>query len=134
MSSNRVDPQEIDIRFDQDPDERRNLRKKGITVDDASLKCIIDMLWNTYDADNSGALDKKETKLFLKEALGNFGSNNRLNDSNFEKVFAEFDQDNSGTIERSEMADVIKQLLNANQGVVNEKWQILKSAATMRQN
>lgn len=66
------------------------------------------MLWDTYDADNSGELDKKETKLFLEEALGNFGSNNKLSQENFDKVFAEFDQDGSGTIERDEMADVIK--------------------------
>lgn len=91
------------------------------------------MLWDTYDADKSGALDKVETKQFLKEALGNFGSRNALSNQNFEKVFAEFDQDNSGTIERDEMAQVIKQLLNGNQGVVDEQWEVLKHAARNRE-
>lgn len=49
------------------------------------------MLWDTYDADKSGALDKGETKLFLKEALGNFGSKNGLTLKNYDRVFAEFD-------------------------------------------
>lgn len=88
------------------------------------------MLWNTYDADNSGALDKEETKHFLQEALGNFGSaRTMLSEENFENVFNQFDTDGSGTIERGEMADVIKQLLNGNQNVVDEKWTILKNAA-----
>ena len=33
---------------------------------------MIDQIWNTYDIDNSGALDKHETKKFLKEKFARF--------------------------------------------------------------
>ena len=32
---------------------------------------MIDQIWSTYDVDNSGALDKEETKIFLKETFTN---------------------------------------------------------------
>ena len=68
-------------------------------------------MWDTYDVDNSGDLDKQETKKFVQDILGNLGSSDQLSDEGFDEVFASFDEDKSDTIEKEEMANFIKQLL-----------------------
>jgi hypothetical protein len=38
------------------------------------IKAVIEQIWDTYDADKSGDLDKEETWRFVKDTLGNLGS------------------------------------------------------------
>lgn len=61
--------------------------------------------------DKSGALDKEETKNFVRDTIGSLGKSDSFNDSAFEQVFNLFDVDGSGTIERPEMLSFVKQLL-----------------------
>ena len=69
-------------------------------------------MWDTYDADRSGDLDKEETKKFISDILGNIGgSAEQLSDEEFEEVFITFDVDGSGTIEKEEMDEFIMRLL-----------------------
>ena len=46
-------------------------RDQGCILDEASIKIIIDKMWDKYDVDHSGSLDKEETKQFIQE---NFAS------------------------------------------------------------
>lgn len=71
---------------------------------------MINEIWETYDADNSGALDKQEIKNFIEETLNILKSDKDF-ESVFEEVFATFDKDKSGTIEKPEMAELIKNLM-----------------------
>ena len=41
---------------------------------DLEIKAVIEQIWDTYDADKSGDLDKEETWRFVKDTLGNLGS------------------------------------------------------------
>ena len=75
---------------------------------------VVDELWAEYDKDNSGALDKEETKKFVQDTLGNLGSGDEFSQEAFDEVFATFDKDNSGTVEKPEMVTFIKQLLGGN--------------------
>ena len=68
-------------------------------------------MWDTYDIDDSGDLDKQETKKFVQDILGNIGSADELTQEDFDEVFATFDEDDSGTIEKEEMINFIKKLL-----------------------
>jgi Ca2+-binding EF-hand superfamily protein len=79
-----------------------------------ALKCAIDNIWDTYDVDRSGALDKEETKRFVKDTMGSLGGGDVFNDQSFDQVFALFDADKSGTIERPEMVSFVKQLMQTN--------------------
>ena len=72
-------------------------------------KCVDD-IWKEYDKDNSGALDKEETKLFVKNTLGEINDNGDFSEEDFEACFKEFDKDGSGTIEKDEMALFIKRV------------------------
>ena len=81
------------------------------TPEEQAIQGVIDQIWDTYDVDKSGALDKEETKKFVQDTLGNLGSGDEFSQEAFDEVFATFDKDNSGTVEKNEMVVFIKQLL-----------------------
>ena len=81
------------------------------TPEEQAIQGVIDQIWATYDVDNSGALDKEETKKFVKDTLGNLSGGDEFSDEAFDEVFATFDKDGSGTVEKAEMVVFIKQLL-----------------------
>ena len=81
------------------------------TPEEQAIEGVIDQIWETYDVDKSGALDKEETKKFVQDTLGNLGSGDEFSDDAFEEVFKTFDKDNSGTVEKGEMVTFIKQLI-----------------------
>ena len=81
------------------------------TPEEQAIQGVIDQIWDTYDVDKSGALDKEETKKFVQDTLGNLGSGDEFSQEAFDEVFATFDKDNSGTVEKDEMVVFIKQLL-----------------------
>lgn len=67
---------------------------------------VIDDIWNTYDVDNSGALDKEEARKYIQDTTDDVPSQEV-----FDEMFSDFDKDNSGTIEKAEMVVFIKRLL-----------------------
>ena len=81
------------------------------TPEEQAIAGVIDQIWQTYDVDNNGALDKEETKKFVQDTLGNLGTGEEFSDEAFAEVFATFDKDGSGTVEKNEMVTFIKQLL-----------------------
>ena len=81
------------------------------TPEEQAIKAVIDQIWETYDVDKSGYLDKEETKKFVQDTLCNLGSADEFSDDSFNEVFSTFDKDNSGLVEKSEMAQFIKKLL-----------------------
>ena len=86
------------------------------TPEEQAIQGVIDQIWDTYDVDKSGALDKEETKKFVQDTLGNLGSGDEFSQEAFDEVFATFDKDNSGTVEKNEMVVFIKQLLGGQWG------------------
>ena len=84
------------------------------TPEEQAIQGVIDQIWDTYDVDKSGALDKEETKKFVQDTLGNLGSGDEFSQEAFDEVFGTFDKDNSGTVEKAEMVVFIKQLLGGN--------------------
>ena len=74
------------------------------------VKKCVDDIWSKYDIDHSNALDKEETKNFIKFVLKELdsGSDSAFDEADFEACFKEFDSDGNGTISREEMANFIK--------------------------
>ena len=77
---------------------------------DAVIRKCVDDIWAEYDKDNSGQLDKEETKLFVKNTLSEMNDSGEFSEADFEACFKEFDKDGSGTIEKDEMAIFIKKV------------------------
>ena len=67
---------------------------------------MIDTIWNTYDEDMSGELDKEETRNFIQQLLGS----EKMTDANFNNVFAAIDEDGSGLIDKAELAMFVRKL------------------------
>ena len=80
-------------------------------IDSVIAKCVDD-IWAEYDKDNSGELDKEETKAFVKKTLCDMegGDGGEFSEEDFEACFKEFDKDGNGTIEKDEMAVFIKKV------------------------
>ena len=68
----------------------------------------VDDIFAIYDVDNSGSLDKEETKKFIIKTLAEVTSADDFSEEDFDLCFWEFDKDGSGTIEKDEMAEFIK--------------------------
>ena len=75
-------------------------------MEEQAMHSVIDNIWDTYDVDNSGALDKEEARKYIQDTTGDVPSQEV-----FDEMFSNFDKDNSGTIERAEMLVFVKQLL-----------------------
>ena len=71
---------------------------------------MIDRIWDEYDTDKSGDLDKEETRKFVEQMLGVMvsGSDGKVSDAEFENIWQQFDDDGSGLIEKDEMKEFLK--------------------------
>ena len=54
---------------------------------DRSIREKIDLLWGSYDIDQSGSLDKDETREFLRDILTQLDLTEGFNDNKFEILF-----------------------------------------------
>merc|ERR1711939_698621 len=50
------------------------------STEEQAVQGVIDQIWEKYDVDKSGALDKEETKKFVIDTLGNLGSGDDFSD------------------------------------------------------
>ena len=82
---------------------------------EASIKLIVEEIWNVYDKDQSGKLSKYETMLFVMDNIPGFDEDRIYNDDAFEDIFKDFDLNGSGTVERHEMVSFIKRIMCENE-------------------
>ena len=69
---------------------------------------IIDNIWEAYDVDKTGALDKEVFRKLVQDTIGKLGSSDEYSEEAYNEVFATFDKDGSGTVEKNEMVIFIK--------------------------
>ena len=72
------------------------------------LKRCVEDIWDQYDNDGNGVLDKEETKRFVVEQLEEIEEGRMFDDDDFDECFRNFDVDGSGTIDKLEMVEFIK--------------------------
>ena len=51
------------------------------------ISASIKKIWEEYDDDNSGNLDKKETREFVQKTLAEMGQSEEYNDADFDSYF-----------------------------------------------
>jgi hypothetical protein len=74
------------------------------------IRDLVEKLWDNYDTDGSGVLDKIETANFLNEILSAQGQGPPSMEQ-FKHFFQEFDTNKDGVIQKGEMASFIKRFL-----------------------
>lgn len=68
------------------------------------IESVISEIWNKYDKDKSGELDKDEARDFVKAELQELGEGCIFNEQEFDALFKEsFDEDGDARIQRDEM-------------------------------
>lgn len=98
---------------DQDDDESNatEMAGEGQEEDDSEWNTIIDNLWNEYDKDNSGYLDKEEIIPLAQAALAQVGFSQQLDENLIGAFFAEIDSDGNGKVDREELRRFMKSLV-----------------------
>jgi Ca2+-binding EF-hand superfamily protein len=74
------------------------------------IEDIVDEIWDQFDTDNSGRLNRKETMIFLNIFLAKKG---RVSTSkiHFNKIFDDIDLNGDGFISKYEMAPFIRNFI-----------------------
>ncbi|ETW01535.1 hypothetical protein H310_06192 [Aphanomyces invadans] len=86
------------------------------------IDAYVEGVWNVYDGDLSGYLDKKEAKVFvlsLLDELANEGVDVPV-DVDFDAAFASYDQDGNGRLSRKEARVFVEHLMEA-RDIAHEK-------------
>ena len=76
------------------------------TPEGKTIMETVNSMWEQYDVDKSGVLDKSEAKKFMEATL-----DKSVTDEEFNELFANLDTDNSGVVKKDEMCAYIAQLL-----------------------
>jgi Ca2+-binding EF-hand superfamily protein len=74
------------------------------------MKTLIEEIWEKYDTDKNGTLNKSEARVFVKEYLLKLGEADRLPEEQFNSIFAQLDEDANGKITPDEMKDYIEKV------------------------
>lgn len=64
---------------------------------------MVNEIWVEFDQDDSGTLDKEETRLFLKRIFDMVGLKRNFDNDEFEDFFRSIDLTNDGKISKAEM-------------------------------
>ena len=65
------------------------------------ITSLIDAMWDKYDIDLDGVLNKKEAKRFVRDIMDSVHT--EFDGTEFSKVFVEMDLDGNGMIDKAEM-------------------------------
>ena len=79
---------------------------------DKVMRQTVDQIWDVYDADGNGVMDFEETKVFLNDYMGKFGSGEKLSNRELKILFKEIDEDGSGELDKEEIIVLLKAVCN----------------------
>ena len=68
------------------------------TAQDRVLLEEVQKIWDVYDKDGNGVLDRKEMRVFIKEMLDGVVEPEYVSDANINRVFDQFDENGDGAI------------------------------------
>ena len=83
---------------------------------DSDIMKIVQSLWNEYDLQANGVMDRREARRFVADFttmmnLRNNKTYHSYNASHYEKWFTAYDRDQSGTIDVREMTQFIRSMI-----------------------
>ena len=73
------------------------------TAQDRVLLEEVQKIWDAYDKDGNGVLDRKEMRVFIREMLDGVVEPEFITDANINRVFDQFDANGDGEIQQEEM-------------------------------
>jgi len=88
---------------------------------DRRIETCVNEIWSTYDKGNSGFLDMREMRAFIKSQLAKMGLEGEIPEALLDMCFQAFDKDGSGTVTRDEMRVYLKQMMTATKDKKSEQ-------------
>ena len=79
---------------------------------DKVMRQTVEQIWDVYDADGNGVMDFEETKVFLNDYMGKFGSGEKLSNRELKILFKQIDEDGSGELDKEEIIVLLKAVCN----------------------
>ena len=70
---------------------KANLLQSNQQGENESINVIVDEIWNLYDIDNSGTLDKDETRRFVQEYIPDMKNEWEFDEVAFGRLFIDVD-------------------------------------------
>ena len=105
----------VDELYDSDTDKSVETQSicafkdaKYASTTEEMIKLLVDKLWDQYDVDLNGELDKDEVKELTKDVMTTVGG--QFNKEDFDRTFLEMDNDGNGVIEKEEMVQFLQNL------------------------
>ena len=70
-----VEDKESPVEEKETPVDDKNQNKdQEATMEEQAMHSVVDGIWDTYDVDKSGALDKEEASKYIKDTIGDITS------------------------------------------------------------
>ena len=88
-----------------------NTVASNVKTEIEAIQVVIDEIWDSYDIDHSGSLDKNEVRNFILEYMQFLTKDFVFSEEEFDKIFNEIDLDKSGSVEKNEMALFIYKMI-----------------------
>ena len=80
------------------------------SIMEAGIAQSINEIWQRYDTDGTGKLEKETVKQVMRDWLKLDNAEAEFEDADFELGFSEFDTDNLGTLEKGQMVQFVSKL------------------------
>ena len=91
--------------------------------DEKTIQVVIEYIWDTYDSNRDGYLDREEVKQFILQTMVTSDVATDFTEEAFDKVYSEIDSNRTGIIDKSKMECFIRQHLNTTpvlvQGIID---------------
>lgn len=87
-----------------------NIIKHGVGTDEENIKQWVEDIWETYDFNDDGNLDKREIRKFIDQTFTKIGITFNFHDFDFDDFFMNLDITQSGTVSKSEFKNFLKKL------------------------
>ena len=90
--------------------EKGDIVGMGVGTDKENIEDWVDDIWNSYDRDNNGSIDKTEIRRFLDQTFQTAGVVVEYTDDDFDELYEKIDITEDGLVSKAEMRNFLKKL------------------------
>lgn len=94
------------ISNEEDQNPNRIIRH-GVGTDDDNIKQWVEDIWETYDFNDDGNLDKREIRKFIDQTFQKIGITFEFHDFDFDEFFSNLDITETGTVSKAEFRNFL---------------------------
>lgn len=80
-------------------------------VSDSEWNAVIEALWDQFDSDQSGFLDKDEMLPLAQQALREIGYTEEIDQETCDQFFSDIDKDGNGKVDKGELLKFIQKFI-----------------------